>query len=51
MYKIVSERVFPFIKELKSAREDSTYSHHTPAFLLFVGADVKREGVFFSAYR
>src|SRR2546426_3342060 len=28
MYKIVSERVFPFIKELKSAREDSTYSHH-----------------------
>src|SRR5205823_10500704 len=28
MYKIVSEKVFPFIKELKSAREDSTYSHH-----------------------
>src|SRR5438132_2948548 len=28
MYKIVSEIVFPLIKELKSAREDSTYSHH-----------------------
>jgi type I restriction enzyme M protein len=28
MYKIVSEKVFPFIKELKSAREDSTYQHH-----------------------
>jgi type I restriction enzyme M protein len=28
MYKVVSEEVFPFIKELKSAREDSTYSHH-----------------------
>jgi len=28
MYKIVGEKVFPFIKELKSAREDSTYSHH-----------------------
>jgi type I restriction enzyme M protein len=28
MYKIVSDKVFPFIKELKSAREDSTYSHH-----------------------
>jgi type I restriction enzyme M protein len=28
MFKIVSERVFPFIKELKSGREDSTYQHH-----------------------
>lgn len=28
MYKIVSEQVFPFIKELKSGREDSTYQHH-----------------------
>jgi type I restriction enzyme M protein len=28
MYTIVSERVFPFIKELKSGREDSTYQHH-----------------------
>ncbi len=28
MYKIVSERVFPFIKELQSDREDSTYAHH-----------------------
>jgi type I restriction enzyme M protein len=28
LYKIVSEKAFPFIKELKSAREDSTYSHH-----------------------
>lgn len=28
MYKVVSEKVFPFIKELKSAREDSTYQHH-----------------------
>src|SRR4051812_38415548 len=28
MYKIVGEKVFPFIKDLKSAREDSTYSHH-----------------------
>ncbi len=28
MYSIVSEQVFPFIKELKSDREDSTYSHH-----------------------
>src|SRR6185369_9866944 len=28
MYKIVSEKVFPFIKELKSDREDSTYQHH-----------------------
>jgi type I restriction enzyme M protein len=28
MYDIVSGRVFPFIKELKSARDDSTYSHH-----------------------
>src|SRR5215216_4408276 len=28
MYKIVSEKVFPFIKELKSEREDSTYQHH-----------------------
>ena len=27
-YKIVSEQVFPFIKELKSDREDSTYQHH-----------------------
>src|SRR5438477_12596457 len=28
MYEIVGQKVFPFIKELKSAREDSTYSHH-----------------------
>src|SRR5437870_3236324 len=28
MYKIVSEKVFPFIKELQSEREDSTYAHH-----------------------
>jgi len=28
MYKAVSEKVFPFIKELKSEREDSTYQHH-----------------------
>jgi type I restriction enzyme M protein len=28
MYQIVSEKVFPFIKELQGAREDSTYSHH-----------------------
>ena len=28
MYKIVSEKVFPFIKELKSDRDDSTYQHH-----------------------
>ena len=28
MSKIVSEKVFPFIKELKSGREDSTYQHH-----------------------
>ena len=28
MFKIVSDKVFPFIKELKSAREDSTYQHH-----------------------
>lgn len=28
MFQIVSERVFPFIKELKSGREDSTYQHH-----------------------
>lgn len=28
MYKLVSEKVFPFIKELKSDREDSTYQHH-----------------------
>lgn len=28
MYKVVSEKVFPFIKELQSDREDSTYSHH-----------------------
>ncbi len=28
MFKIVSEQVFPFIKELKSEREDSTYQHH-----------------------
>lgn len=28
MYKVVSERVFPFIKELQSDREDSTYAHH-----------------------
>jgi type I restriction enzyme M protein len=28
MYKVVSEKVFPFIKELKSEREDSTYQHH-----------------------
>ena len=28
MYKIVSENVFPFIKELQSEREDSTYAHH-----------------------
>ena len=28
MFKIVSEKVFPFIKELKSERDDSTYQHH-----------------------
>ncbi|MDQ3668394.1 MAG: type I restriction-modification system subunit M [Acidobacteriota bacterium] len=28
MYKLVSEKVFPFIKELQSEREDSTYAHH-----------------------
>ncbi len=28
MFKVVSEKVFPFIKQLKSGREDSTYSHH-----------------------
>ena len=28
MYRVVSEKVFPFIKELKSDREDSTYQHH-----------------------
>jgi type I restriction enzyme M protein len=28
MYDIVSLKVLPFIKELKSEREDSTYSHH-----------------------
>src|SRR5438067_1767360 len=28
MYGIVSEKVFPFIKNLQSGREDSTYSHH-----------------------
>jgi type I restriction enzyme M protein len=28
MYTIVSAKVFPFIKELKSGREDSTYQHH-----------------------
>src|ERR1044071_9580582 len=28
MFKTVSEKVFPFIKELKSEREDSTYQHH-----------------------
>lgn len=28
MYKIVSEKVFPFIKDLKSDREDSTHQHH-----------------------
>jgi type I restriction enzyme M protein len=28
MYELVSTRVFPFIKELKSGRVDSTYSHH-----------------------
>jgi type I restriction enzyme M protein len=28
MYKIVSEKVFPFIKELQSDRENSTYAHH-----------------------
>jgi type I restriction enzyme M protein len=28
MYKIVSEKVFPFIKGLQSEREDSTYAHH-----------------------
>ncbi len=28
MFKIVSEKVFPFIKKLKSGREDSTYQHH-----------------------
>ena len=28
LYKTVSEKVFPFIKELKSDREDSTYQHH-----------------------
>src|SRR5687768_5677530 len=28
MFDIVSGKVFPFIKELKSDREDSTYQHH-----------------------
>ena len=28
MYRIVSEKVFPFVKNLQSEREDSTYSHH-----------------------
>ena len=28
MFKIVSERVFPFIKELRSSRKESTYSNH-----------------------
>jgi type I restriction-modification system DNA methylase subunit len=28
MYKTISDRVFPFIKELQRDREDSTYSHH-----------------------
>lgn len=28
MYKVVSERVFPFIKELKNSQKDSTYQHH-----------------------
>ena len=28
MFNIVSEKVFPFIKALKSEREDSTYQHH-----------------------
>ena len=28
MYEIVSEQVFPFIKNLQSDREDSTYAHH-----------------------
>lgn len=28
MYKIVSEQVFPFIKNLQSDREDSTYARH-----------------------
>lgn len=28
MYPIVSEQVFPFIRNLQSDREDSTYSHH-----------------------
>ncbi len=28
MYRIVATRVFPFIKEIRSEREDSTYSHH-----------------------
>jgi type I restriction enzyme M protein len=28
MYRVVSEEVFPFIKDLQSNREDSTYAHH-----------------------
>jgi len=28
MYRIVTEKVFPFIKQLQSDREDSTYAHH-----------------------
>ena len=28
MFKIVEDEVFPFIKELKGDREDSTYQHH-----------------------
>lgn len=28
MYRIVSDEVFPFIKNLQSDREDSTYAHH-----------------------
>jgi type I restriction enzyme M protein len=28
MYRVVSEQVFPFIRNLQSDREDSTYSHH-----------------------
>ena len=28
MYRLIAEKVFPFIKELQSEREGSTYSHH-----------------------
>ena len=45
MYKIVSEKVFPFIKELKSDRADSTYQHHMKdARFTIPNAGVARKG-------